>query len=99
MLGKDKLWLAYYINISGLNDEYVQQYVYDLVQFLDEKDETVKQLFIPTREGDSRVECIYDPTGNSAEKYEEFFKKAEEYINNFNKQNLEYGTTTEESAD
>lgn len=95
---KDRLWIAYYLNVNGINSYDVRTYINEFINTLSCNDGTVEQIFIPITEGESRVECVYDPTGNSSEKYEEFFVKANEYINKFlNKE--EDGTTTEESTD
>lgn len=85
MLEKEKLWLAAYINVKdypyyGDNNNFL----YEVVESL-KFDESVRTIIIPIVEGETHIECIYDPTGNSNEKYQDFFKQANQYISEFNK--------------
>lgn len=83
MKDNEKLWLAVYLNVSKIPREHVYEYTNACINSL-ESDGTVRILVMPIDE-ESKVECIFDPTHGSNEKYEEFFKKANEYIDSLKK--------------
>lgn len=83
----DKIILVAYLNVSQMNDGAIFDEIVHASQSLNGLDENVRSLIIPTREGETRVECI-NPQLVSEEKYKEAeaaVDKAIEMINNLKK--------------
>lgn len=83
----DKIILVAYINVGQMNNETIYEELTHTSQVLNRLDENVRSLIIPTREGETRVECI-NPQLVSEEKYKEaeaVVDKAIEMINNLKK--------------
>lgn len=55
---KDKLILAFYINIGGMNHTDVDSFIYRIKASMQE-DDSVIYYFIPVRDQESKVECVY----------------------------------------
>ena len=53
----NKIILAYYVNIGNVRPEEAMLVIEQLETKF--KDESMVQYFIPIREGESRVECVY----------------------------------------
>lgn len=75
MLDKEKLFLVIYLNIGSIADVDVSEYLNQFAASLT-YDESVERLIIPTRMGDTRVECI-NPVLLDEEQYEGVRKKIE----------------------
>lgn len=75
MLDKDKLFLIMYVNISGINETDVVEYL-DNIADMFKFDETINRIIIPTREGETRVECI-NPVLLNDKQYAEVERKIE----------------------
>lgn len=69
------MFLVMYVNIGGVNSEDVPAF---LNKFADvfQYDDSIERLIIPTREGESRVECI-NPVLLDKEQYAEVERKIE----------------------
>jgi hypothetical protein len=92
VLRKDKLLLACYIDIRGLDDTDAAQYIAETAAYMNKNedgDDSVEMIVIPIR-GESRVECI-NPVIVGSEKHAELLEaadKAMEKMKEFTK-NLE----------
>lgn len=75
MLDKEKLFLVMYVDISGVNSSDVAEYLNHFANAF-QYDESIERLIIPTREGESRVECI-NPVLLNKEQYAEVERKIE----------------------
>lgn len=80
MMDKDKLFLVCYLNIRNIRAEDVNEYLYTFAKSLN-YDESVERIIIPTREGESRVECI-----NPVLLTDEQYKEAEKKVKNLKKE-------------
>lgn len=75
MLDKEKLFLVIYLNIGSVPSIDVSAYLKDFSRSLT-YDESIERLIIPTRDGETRVECI-NPVLLNEEQYAEVEKKIE----------------------
>ena len=76
MLDKDKLFIVVYVNICGFGgDSTVSEILANVANHM-QYDDSVNTLIIPTRDSETRVECI-NPVLLSEEQYEETRKKIE----------------------
>ena len=66
MLDKDKLFIVVYVGVHGFSDQTISEILAD----------SVNTLIIPTRDSETRVECI-NPVLLTEEQYEETRKKIE----------------------
>ena len=73
MLDKDKLFLVFYLNIENIQDYEVSEYL-DQVARAFQFDDSIEKMFVPIREGETRVECI-NPVLLNEEQYAEVEKK------------------------
>ena len=87
MMDKDKLFLVCYLNIESIRAEDVSEYLYTFAKAFT-YDESVERIIIPTREGESRVECI-----NPVLLTDEQYKEVEEKVKNL-KQEVETSLKT-----
>lgn len=89
---KDKIILAYYIEVGNLDNDDVGEFISNISESL--SDENMIQYFIPIR-GDekSRIECVYpkyilkedleeDLEIDLEEKFESVIKKLDSYLDN-----------------
>ena len=90
MLDKEKLFIVIYVDVRGIHDSDVVSYLKAIASSM-EYDESVAKLIIPTRDSETRVECInpvllspaqYDETDRTfkslKKKFEEAIKILEE---------------------
>lgn len=90
MRDKEKLFIVIYVDVRGIHDSDVVSYLKAIASSM-EYDESVAKLIIPTRESETRVECInpvllspaqYDETDRTfkslKKKFEEAIKILEE---------------------
>jgi hypothetical protein len=90
MLDKNKLFIIIYVDVRGIHDSDVVSYIKAITSPI-EYDESIVKLIIPTRESETRVECI-NPVVLSPAQYEKtektlkrLKKKVEEAIKEINK--------------
>lgn len=76
MLDKDKLFIIVYVNIGGFGGDSTVSEVLGEVAKRVRYDESVNTLIIPTRDSETRVECI-NPVLLTEGQYEETRKKIE----------------------
>ena len=74
-MDKDKLFIVIYADVRGIHDSDVVEYVKAISSSF-KFDESVVRLIIPTRDSETRVECI-----NPLLLTEEQYKDVEEKIN------------------
>ena len=79
-MDKDKLFLVCYLNIGNIPDGDVSEYLHTFAKSFT-YDESVERLLIPTREGETRVECI-----NPVLLTDEQYKEVEEKVKNLKKE-------------
>lgn len=72
-MDKDKLFLVCYLNIGSIPAEDVSEYLHNFAEVFT-YDESIVKIIVPTREGESRVECI-NPVLLTDEQYEEVEEK------------------------
>lgn len=59
ILTKDSLIIVFYINVSDVDPQEMPVYMNDIKDnFAKDKADDVVEIFIPIKNGDSRVECI-----------------------------------------
>lgn len=75
MLDKDKLFIVVYAGVHGFCDQTVSEILANIAHHM-QYDDSVNTLIIPTRDSETRVECI-NPVLLSEEQYEETRKKIE----------------------
>ena len=75
MLDKDKLFIVVYAGVHGFGDQTVSEILANIAHHM-QYDDSVNTLIIPTRDSETRVECI-NPVLLSEEQYEETRKKIE----------------------
>lgn len=75
MLDKDKLFIVVYVGLHGFADQTVSEILGNVASCV-KYDDSVNTLIIPTRDSETRVECI-----NPVLLTEEQYKDAEEKIN------------------
>ena len=78
MLDKEKLFLVVYLNISGIPDVDVTDYLNQFGTSFS-YDESVEMLLVPVKNKETRVECI-NPVLLTEEQYTEVEKKIESLI-------------------
>ena len=69
MRDKEKLFIVIYVDVRGIHDSDVVSYIKAIASAI-EYDESVAKLIIPTRESETRVECI-NPVLLSPAQYDE----------------------------
>ena len=75
MLDKDKLFIVIYLDVRGIHDLDIAPYVEAITSSI-QYDESIAKLIIPTRDSETRVECI-NPVLLTEEQYEETRKRIE----------------------
>lgn len=75
MLDKDKLFIVVYVGVHGFSDQTISEVMGNIANHI-KYDGSVNTLIIPTRDSETRVECI-NPVLLSEEQYEETRKKIE----------------------
>ena len=80
MMDKDKLFLVCYLNIGSIPDENVSEYLHSFAEAFT-YDESIERIIVPTRKGESRVECI-----NPVLLTDEQYKEVEEKVKNLKKE-------------
>ena len=75
MLDKDKLFIIIYVDVRNVNRADVSEYLRPIANAT-VFDESVIRLIIPTRDSETRVECI-NPVLLTEEQYEETKKRIE----------------------
>ena len=75
MLDKDKLFIVVYVGVHGFGDQTVSEILENVVSHI-RYDGSVNTLIIPTRDSETRVECI-NPVLLTEEQYEETRKRVE----------------------
>ena len=75
MLDKDKLFIVVYVGVHGFGDQTVSEILENVVSHI-KYDGSVNTLIIPTRDSETRVECI-NPVLLTEEQYEEVRKRIE----------------------
>lgn len=75
MLDKDKLFIVVYVGVHGLEDQTVSEILANVANHM-QYDDSVNTLTIPTRDSETRVECI-NPVLLTEEQYEEARKRIE----------------------
>lgn len=75
MLDKDKLFIVVYVGVHGFSDQTISEILADVANHM-QYDGSVNTLIIPTRDSETRVECI-NPVLLTEEQYEETRKKIE----------------------
>ena len=88
MLDKDKLILAFYINVDRIDQSDIPAYLNEAREGLTSNlDDSVISYFIPIEEENSKVECINpsfidgDIYKDNKEKLDKTIKKLEEFLN------------------
>ena len=76
MLDKDKLFIIIYVDVRNVNRADVSEYLRPIANAT-VFDESVIRLIIPTRDSETRVECI-NPVLLTEEQYEETKKRIED---------------------
>ena len=79
-MDKDKLFLVFYLNIGSIPDENVSEYLHSFAEAFT-YDESIERIIVPTRKGESRVECI-----NPVLLTDEQYKEVEEKVKNLKKE-------------
>ena len=69
MLDKNKLFIVIYVDVRGIHDSDVVSYIKEIASSI-QYDESIAKLIIPTRESETRVECI-NPVLLSPAQYDE----------------------------
>ena len=69
MLDKEKLFIVIYVDVRGIHDSDVVSYIEAIASSI-QYDESIVKLIIPTRDSETRVECI-NPVLLSPAQYEE----------------------------
>ena len=89
MLDKDKLILAFYINVDGIDQYDIPEYLNDAREGLTSNlDDSVISYFIPIEGENSKVDCINpsfidgDEYESAKEKLDNAVKKLEEFLTN-----------------
>lgn len=89
MLDKDKLILAFYINVDGIDQYDIPEYLNDAREGLTSNlDDSVISYFIPIEGENSKVDCINpsfidgDEYEAAKEKLDNAVKKIEEFLTN-----------------
>ena len=89
MLDKDKLILAFYINVDGIDQYDIPEYLNDAREGLTSNlDDSVISYFIPIEGENSKVDCINpsfidgDEYEAAKEKLDNAVKKLEEFLTN-----------------
>ena len=80
MMDKDKLFLVCYLNIGSIRAEDVSEYLHSFAEAFT-YDESIERIIVPTRKGESRVECI-----NPVLLTDEQYKEVEEKVKNLKKE-------------
>ena len=80
MMDKDKLFLVCYLNIESIRAEDVSEYLHSFAEAFT-YDESIERIIVPTRKGESRVECI-----NPVLLTDEQYKEAEKKVKNLKKE-------------
>lgn len=80
MMDKDKLFLVCYLNIESIRAEDVSEYLHSFAEAFT-YDESIERIIVPTRKGESRVECI-----NPVLLTDEQYKEVEEKVKNLKKE-------------
>ena len=75
MLDKNKLFIVIYVDVRGIHDSDVVSYIKEIASSI-QYDESIAKLIIPTRESETRVECI-----NPVLLTEDQYKDVEDKIN------------------
>jgi hypothetical protein len=75
MLDKDKLFIVVYVGVHGFGDQTVSEILANVANHM-QYDDSVNTLIIPTRDSETRAECI-NPVLLSEEQYEETRKRVE----------------------
>ena len=75
MLDKDKLFIVIYADVRGIHDSDVVSYIKAITSSI-KYDESIVKLIIPTRDSETRVECI-----NPVLLTEDQYKDVEDKIN------------------
>lgn len=75
MLDKEKLFIVTYLDVRGIHDSDIVPYI-EAVTSAIQYDESIAKLIIPTRDSETRVECI-NPVLLTEEQYEETRKRVE----------------------
>ena len=75
MLDKDKLFLVIYVGVNGFCDQTISEILGNVTGHI-KYDDSVNTLIIPTRDSETRVECI-NPVLLTEEQYEETRKRVE----------------------
>jgi len=73
VMDKDKLFLVCYLNIGNISAKDVNEYLFTFAKSLT-YDESIERIIIPTRKGESRIECI-NPVLLTDEQYKEVEEK------------------------
>ena len=69
MLDKNKLFIVIYVDVRGIHDSDIVSYIEAIASSI-KYDESIAKLIIPTRDSETRVECI-NPVLLSPAQYEE----------------------------
>jgi hypothetical protein len=75
MLDKEKLFIVIYLDVRGIHDSDITPYI-EAVASAIQYDESIAKLIIPTRDSETRVECI-----NPVLLTEDQYKDVEDKIN------------------
>ena len=75
MLDKEKLFIVIYLDVRGIHDSDIVHYI-EAVTSAIQYDESIAKLIIPTRDSETRVECI-----NPVLLTEDQYKDVEDKIN------------------
>lgn len=86
-MDKDKLFLVCYLNTGNIPAEDISEYLNTFAKAFT-YDESIERIIIPTRKGESRVECI-----NPVLLTDEQYKEVEEKVKNL-KQEVETALKT-----
>ncbi len=98
MLNKDKLILAAYINIGGINDADVPAFIMEAVNNLKPKeDDSILFYAIPVRGEESRLECV-NPKLVSEEEYENARQACEKFAEKLNEITKKLNETTKNES-
>ena len=85
MSDKDKLILVFYLNLSNLSREDWLPYIEHVKEAMNRFfDDTVKAIYMPIDDGETRVDCI-NPVLLDAEKYKEVQESVELFETEFKK--------------
>jgi hypothetical protein len=75
MLDKEKLFIVIYLDVRGIHDSDIVPYIESVASAI-QYDESIAKLIIPTRDSETRVECI-----NPVLLTEDQYKDVEDKIN------------------